>query len=51
MEKLTPEKRSEIAKKAATARWGQSKLQEQPLKVHGDPLDVPSAPAKTKKRK
>ena len=42
---MTPEKRTEVAKKAATARWGEK--QDESLKVHGDPLDPPKkAPAK-----
>ena len=46
---LTPEERKILAQKAATARWGQSKLQDSSLKVHGDPLDSPkNAPAKKK---
>jgi len=46
---LTPEERKELAQRAATARWGQSKLQDGSLKVHGDPLDTPTkAPAKKK---
>jgi hypothetical protein len=35
-------------KRAATDHWGQSKLQEQSLKVHGDPLDTPAKPKKVK---
>jgi len=47
MEKLSPEQRSELASKAATARW--SEKQDAPLKVHGDPLDKSKkAPAKKK---
>lgn len=36
MAKLTPEQRTEIAKKAAAARWGDAKRQEDPSKAHGD---------------
>jgi hypothetical protein len=37
--KLSKAERAAKAKKAATARWGQK--QDQPLKLHGDPLDAP----------
>jgi hypothetical protein len=44
---LTPEQRTILAKRAATARWTQK--QDGSLKVHGDPLDTPKkAPAKKK---
>jgi hypothetical protein len=47
MEKLTAEQRSELASKAATARWTQK--QEKSLKEHGDRLAPPKkAPAKKK---
>jgi hypothetical protein len=46
MEKLTAEQRSELASKAATARWTQK--QDESLKVHGDPLDTPKKPPKKK---
>jgi hypothetical protein len=47
---LSPERMSEIAKKAAAARWEQSKLQTGSLKVHGDPLDPPkTSPTKNQK--
>jgi hypothetical protein len=48
---LTPEERKELAQRAATARWGQSKLQDGSLKVHGDPLDAPPKRAAAKKAK
>jgi len=35
MEKLTPERRSEIAKKAATARWGRSQGKEAEVLADG----------------
>jgi hypothetical protein len=34
-----------ITSKAGT-RWGQSTLQAEPLKIHGDPLDTPPAQRK-----
>ena len=47
-ENLSPESRSEQARSAVQALWGQSKLQDESLKVHGDPLDTPEGAAKKK---
>lgn len=48
MEQLTPEQRTALAKKAATARWGEK--QDASLKVHGDPLDTPKKAAAKRNR-
>jgi hypothetical protein len=49
MASLTPKQRSALAKKAATARWGEK--QDGSLKVHGDSLDTPKQPPQKKKAK
>ena len=46
MEKLTPERRKQIAKTAAAVRWGNAKLQAAPLKEHRDQLDKKPRTAK-----
>jgi hypothetical protein len=49
--KLSKDQRAEKAKKAAAARWGQAKLQDEPLKVHEDKLDTQKKPSRMKKGK
>ncbi len=49
--KLSNDERAEKAKKAATARWDNAKLQDESLKVHGDKLNTPKKTVRAKKAK
>ncbi|MCU1338901.1 MAG: hypothetical protein JWO19_4482 [Bryobacterales bacterium] len=51
MASLTERQRKELAKKGAAARWGQAKLQDEPLKVRGDKLHAPKNLSRGKKGK
>jgi hypothetical protein len=45
---LTPEQRSESARKASVARWGQAKSRDAPVKDAGDKLETPKKLVRSK---